>query len=88
MKNKITHSISYKKSIKKRYINRKRKLEIKILAKKIILLISEKNSKEIIQLFNILQSLIYKAVNKRLYTKNYASRKIKKIHKKIKKIYT
>ena len=81
MKNKI---ISYKKSIKKRYINRKRRLEIKILTKKIILLISKKNIKEITQLFNILQSFIHRAVKKRLYTKNYASRKIGKINKKIK----
>lgn len=77
---------AHRQSIKRKIRNQSRLSEIKTYLKKCTTYIEENNLDKVIETFNKSQSLISKAVNKKLIKPNSASRKIRKLHIKVKKL--
>ncbi len=72
------------KNKKRNLLNKMKKTSVKNLIKKFLIEVN-KNSSNVEFLFTEIQSKIMKAVSKRVFTKNYASRKISALYKKLNK---
>lgn len=86
MQNHKSAAKAHKQSIKRRVRNKSKLSEIATYLKKCAIYIKEKNIKKIDETFNKTQSLISKAINKKILKANNGSRKISRLHLQIKKL--
>jgi small subunit ribosomal protein S20 len=75
---------AYRQSEKKCLVNKSRKSKVKTLTKKVLDAISNKDADTMKSAFQLFQSEIMKAVSKKVYKKNNASRKVSNLSNLIK----
>ena len=75
---------AYKQSLKRNFINKNRKSKVKTFIKKLEKNLNKITKDEAMDLFKNVQSEISKGVNKGIYKKNTASRKVSKLSQKMK----